>query len=338
MTSPRSLRVTVVAHGDTVHHRRFAGAIIARGHRVRVVRWDDLRNEDDPLSLLEAALTESDPDVVLAGPVPTVAADVVEATDRPVVVASWGSDLLVDARRDPGVRERATVALTRAAAILVDSRAVAQMAMELGAAGEKMVRFPWGVDLTRFHWCPLPPLVSRLKVVSLRSLEPCYRVDVLIAAMVTAPHVELLVLGDGSAATALKHRADAIGVADRVTFVGAVDERAVVDALRGAHVYVSTVPMDGTSVSLLQALAIGRPSIVVDNASNREWIAHGVTGWLTPVGDVDALAEALRVAHADPVALQSSAKLGRTVVERDADWTVHATTLCETIERVAVCQ
>lgn len=336
MTSPRPLTVTVVADGDTVHHRRFARAIIARGHRVRVVRWDDLRNEDEPLSLLEAALAESDPDVVLAGPVPTVAADVVEATDCPVVVASWGSDLLVDARRDPGLRERATVALTRASAILVDSRTVEQMAVELGAAEEKMVRFPWGVDLTTFRWCPLPPLVSRLKVVSLRSLEPSYRVDVLIAALATAPHVELLVLGDGSAATDLKHTADAIGVADRVTFVGAVDERAVVDALRGAHVHVSTAPMDGTSVSLLQALAIGRPSIVADNASNREWIAHGVTGWLTPVGDVDALAEALRVAFAEQAALQSSAERGRSVVERDADWSVHAMTLCETIERMAV--
>ena len=338
MTAQRPLGVTIVAHGDTVHHRRFARAIIARGHRVTVVRWDHLRNQVDPLSSLEAALAESDPDAVLAGPVPTVAADVVGVTDCPVVVASWGSDLLVDARRDPSLSERATFALTRAAAIFVDSRTVAQMAMELGAAREKIVRFPWGVDLEMFRWSPLPPLSSRLKVVSLRSLESSYRVDVLIAAMATAPRIELLVLGDGSAAKALQSTADAIGVADRVNFGGVVDERATAAALRRAHVHVSTAPMDGTSVSLLQALAIGRPSIVVDNASNREWIEHGVTGWLTPVGDVDALAEALQVAHADPAVLQLSAERGRIVVERDADWSVHATTLCETLERAAVRQ
>lgn len=333
MTASRPLRVTIVAHGDTVHHRRFARAIIARGHHVRVVRWDNLQNEDNHLCLLDTALAESDADVVLAGPVPTVAADVVQVTSCPVVVASWGSDLLVDARRDLGLRERAKVALLRATAILIDSRTVAHMAMELGAAKEKMVRFPWGVDLEIYRWEPLPPLGSRLKVVSLRSLEADYRVDVLIAAMATAPQVDLLVLGDGGAAMDLQRTAEAIGVADRITFRGLVDEQAIPEALRAAHVHVSTAPVDGTSVSLLQALATGRPSIVVDNASNREWIDHGVTGWVTPVGDADALAEALQAAHAAPGVLHTIAQRGRTVVERDADWTVHATTLCETLEK-----
>lgn len=334
MTAQRPLRVTIVAHGDTVHHRRFARAIIARGHRVTVVRWDYLRDQVDPLSSLEAALAESDPDVVLAGPVPTVGADVVGLTNCPVVVASWGSDLLVDAPRDPSLSERATVALTRAAAIFVDSRTVAQMAMELGAAREKIVRFPWGVDLEMNGWNPLPAFGGRLKVVSLRSLEASYRVDVLITAMGMAPNVELRILGGGSAEIDLRRAAKASGVADRVEFGGLVDEQATVEELRSAHIHVSTAPIDGSSVSLLQALAVGRPSIVVDNAPNREWIEHGVTGWFTPVGDPSALADALQVAHASSELLQAISARGRALVEQYADWSVHAATLCDTLESV----
>ena len=334
MTSPRSLRVTVVAHGDTVHHRRFARAISARGHRLTTVRWDELRSRDDPSAALVAALATSEPDVVLAGPVPTVAADVVAATHRPVVAASWGSDLLVDARRDPDLAERAATALTRAAAVLVDSRTVAHAAVELGADEGAIVRFPWGVDLDEHARHPLPPLGERLRAVSLRRLEPGYRIDVLIEAMAASPHVDLHVLGDGSAGAELRRMAEATGVADRVTFAGLVDERATVDALRAAHLHVSTAPMDGSSISLLQALAVGRPSIVVDNPSNREWIEHGVTGWLTPVGDPAALADALRRAHADTARLGSMAERGRALAERDADWSAHATMLCETLERV----
>lgn len=334
MTAPRSLKVTVVAHGDTVHHRRFVRAIIGRGHRVTTVRWDGLPSTDDPQSSLTAALASSAPDVVLAGPIPTVAADVVMATDCPVVVASWGSDLLVDARRDPALAERSTVALTRAAAVLVDSRTVAQTALDLGATMDTVVRFPWGVDLDEHGWSPPPRLGDHLKVVSLRRLEPGYRVDVLIAAMAKAPHVHLQVLGEGSAATELQRSALASGVANRVTFAGLVDEWVTVTALRAAHVHVSTAPTDGTSISLLQALAVGRPSIVVDNASNREWIEHGVTGWLTPVGDPAALADALREANADLAVLQAMSERGRALVEREADWSAHAITLCETLESV----
>jgi L-malate glycosyltransferase len=332
MTASRPLKVTIVAHGDTVHHRRFVRAIIDRGHWVTNVRWDGLHGTDDARSSLIAALAASAPDVVLAGPVPTVAADVVMATDCPVVVASWGSDLLVDARRDLALAERATVALTRASAVLVDSRTVEQTALELGATTDRIVRFPWGVDLEQHAWSPPPPPGDRLKVVSLRRLEPSYRIDVLIAALLEAPHVELEVLGDGSAAAELQRRADASGVEDRVSWSGFVDERSTVAALRAAHVHVSTAPMDGTSISLLQALAIGRPSIVVDNAPNREWIEHGATGWLAPVGDPAALAACLRVAHADPTVLLAMSERGRARAERDADWSTHALTLCETLE------
>lgn len=335
MTSARPRRVTVVAHGDTVHHRRFVRAIVGRGHRVTTVRWDDLRSSVDPESALVAALADSMPDVVLAGPVPTVAADVLAATDKPVVVTSWGSDLLVDAQHDREAGERATFALRRAAAVLVDSRTVARAAEHLGAPADRIVRFPWGVDLDEHHWCPVPPLGDRLNVVSLRRLEPNYRVEVLIEAVAQVPGLHLEVLGDGSAAAGLRRRAAALGVAHRVSFAGLVEERATVNALRAAHLHVSTSPMDGTSISLLQALAVGRPSIVVDNPSNREWVEHGVTGWLTPAGDPEALAEVLRGATAGSEALQEISQRGRVLVEREADWSVHAESLCDTIESVA---
>lgn len=334
MTPARPLRVTVVAHDDTVHHRRFVRAIVERGHQVTTVRWDDLKSAVDPESALFSALADSMPDVVLAGPVPTVAADVLAATNKPVVVTSWGSDLLVDAQHDREVAERATFALTRAAAVLVDSRTVARAAEQFGAPEDRIVRFPWGVDLDEHHWYPVPPIGDRTNVVSLRRLEPNYRVEVLIEAVAQVPELHLEVLGDGSAAAGLRRKAVALGVAERVSFAGLVEERATVNALRTAHLHVSTSPMDGTSISLLQALAVGRPSIVVDNPSNREWVEHGVTGWLTPAGDPDALAAVLRVASSGSEALEEISKRGRMLVEREADWSVHAKSLCDTVESV----
>jgi glycosyltransferase involved in cell wall biosynthesis len=335
MSPPRPLRVTVVADGDTVHHRRFARAIVDRGQELVTVRWDRLRAAEKVLARLAGEIRASQPDVVLAGPVPTVAADVIAATDAPVVVASWGSDLLVDAARDRTLAIRAATALASAAAVLVDCRTVEDEALRLGARADRIVRFPWGIDLSENRQHPIPPLGDGLKAVSLRSLEPGYRVEVLVTAA-AAVDVEVSILGDGSARDELRALAAELGVSDRVRFLGRVDEAGAVLALQRAHLHVSTAPSDGSSISLLQAHAVGRPSLVVDNRSNREWVEHGRTGWLVPVGDPTALAAALEGAKRSFESLPDMARQGRALVEREADWEVHAVTLVETLEGAAM--
>jgi glycosyltransferase involved in cell wall biosynthesis len=332
--APRPLRVTVVADGDTVHHRRFERAIEGHGHVVWTVRWDELPAPARGGEQLAREIAGSRPDVVLAGPVPSVAADVVEATEAPVVVASWGSDLLVDAASDRTLAARASKALSRATAVIVDCRTVEAEAHRLGAPLNRIVRFPWGVDLSLNRLHPFPSFGERLRVVSLRSLEPSFRVDVLIAAA-AAVDVDVTILGDGSAEEDLRHLSRELDVAERVRFAGRVDEAGAARALAEAHLHISTAPSDGSSVSLLQALAVGRPSVVVDNPSNREWIDHGRTGWLVPAGDAAVLAEVIGVARASG-ALLEIAERGRALVERDADWAVHSRTLVRTLEEAAV--
>jgi glycosyltransferase involved in cell wall biosynthesis len=335
MMDPRPLRVVIVADGDTVHHRRFARAIAGHGHVVSTIRWDELPVSGRGGESLSRAIAESRPDVLLAGPVPTVAADVVAATSVPVVVASWGSDLLVDVVVDATLAARASSALTRAASILVDCRTVEAEAVRRGASASRVVRFPWGIDLRMNRLHPLPKLGQRLRVVSLRSLEPGYRVDVLVAAAAEID-VDVTILGDGSAAEDLRRLAAELDVEERVRFLGRVDEVGAAHALEKAHLHVSTTPSDGSSISLLQALAIGRPSVVVDNPSNREWIDHGRTGWLVPAGEPAALAAAIEMARSSPLVLAEMAERGRALVEREADWAIHAQTLVRTLEEAVV--
>ena len=336
MNTLRPLRVTVVADDDTVHHHRFARAIIDRGHAVVTVRWDRLSVSEVGVGRLAKHIEESRPDIVIAGPVPTVAADVVAGTDLPVIVVSWGSDLLVDAARDRMLAIRARRALTSAAVVLVDCRTVEDAAIRLGAPRDRIVRLPWGVDLSMNRRCALPPFNERFKVVSLRSLEPSYRVEVLVSAA-AAVDIDVTILGDGSAQEKLRGMAAELGVLDRVRFCGRVNEASVIRALNEAHLHVSTAPSDGTSVSLLQALAVGRPSVVVDNLSNREWIEHGRTGWLVPEGDPAALAAALESARrSSPSTLREMADEGRRLAEREADWENHKVTLLETVEGSAM--
>lgn len=331
-TSP--LRVTLVADGFNVHHERFARAIRQHGHTVSVVRWDLAVTASRRHESLGGMIASTRPHVVLAGPIPTVAADVVSLGCAPVVATAWGSDLLLDTSHDAAKAARARVVLREASAVIVDSRSVQQAAEDLGAPPARLVRFPWGIDLAAFQMRPRARDRGSLKLASLRSLEPHYRVDVLLDASAQCD-VQLSVVGGGSEATNLQRMAGELGIARRTRFYGKVSETRAADLLAEADIHVSTSPYDGTSVSLLQALAIGRPSIVVDNPSNREWISHRRTGWLYPSGDSAALADVIKSASASRSELAAMAVRGRRVVEREADWAAHSRTLVRTLLHAA---
>jgi glycosyltransferase involved in cell wall biosynthesis len=61
--------------------------------------------------------------------------------------------------------------------------------------------------------------------------------------------------------------------------------------LAQSDIYVYTSPYDGTSVSLLEALASGVFPVVTDIPSNREWIADGDNGFLVPEENESLLAK-----------------------------------------------
>jgi len=85
-----------------------------------------------------------------------------------------------------------------------------------------------------------------------------------------------------------------------------------------ADIYVTPSHVDGSSVSLMEAMACGLPTIASDIPANAEWIAEGQTGWLFPDGDHHALAELLL--QTPSFNLSPVGKRARKVAEKRADW------------------
>ena len=105
---------------------------------------------------------------------------------------------------------------------------------------------------------------------------------------------------------------------DRVQFAGQVRQDDLPDYYCSADLYVSASHSDGSSVSLMEALASGLPAIVSDIPGNREWITPGEQGWLFPDGDDEALASLILQAYRSaPLPALSSR---RQLAEQRADW------------------
>ena len=279
---------------------------------------------------LKRVIADVKPDLVHAGSIQTAAFLTALSGFQPLVSMSWGSDMLVDAERSPLMRLITRFTLDRTSILFGDCQAVRRKAEKFGFPGDNVSLFPWGVDLQLFSPGPASQLRTQLGwndkfvLLSNRSWEPLYGVDVLARAFVRAaqqaPELRLLLLGSGSQENLLRQLLSSNHIQDKVYFGGRVSNDSLTDFYRSADLYVSASHSDGSSVSLMEALGCGKPVLVSDIPGNLEWITHGKQGYVFQDNNEKALAEGILRALNNRHRLPEMELCARKLAEARADW------------------
>jgi len=208
---------------------------------------------------------------------------------------------------------------------------------------ERIVQFPWGIK--RGSFSPQGPR-ERLDLkpdaftfISTRAWEPLYDTDILLQAFCHAyskkNRLRLLLLGDGSSAERVRSFIAEHELKGVVIAPGTIASTGTSRWFRAANAYVSCARSDGTSVSLLEAMATGLPAIVTDLPSNREWITEDENGWLVSAGSSEKFAEKLlRAASLPPHELTAISERNQKTVAERADWDKNFPTLLRLYERL----
>jgi glycosyltransferase involved in cell wall biosynthesis len=352
-------RILYFSRNYTVHDHRFLSALARtehqasylqlerRGHatedralppEVDILHWAGGQKPatlGDGLRLLldlKRILRKIRPDIILAGPLQRAAFLVALSGFRPLVSMSWGYDLLVDARRNHWWAWVTRYTLRHSACMVGDCNTIRQLAIAYGMPDERIVTFPWGVDIQ--HFSPAPGRESTptsdgsspkpFTLLSTRGWEPIYGVGIIAQAFVVAaqqrPELCLVMLGNGSQAGKLRQIFQRGGVEERVYFPGQVGQDNLPRYYRDADLYLSASHSDGTSISLLEAMACGVPALVSDIPGNREWVTPGENGWWFPDGDADVLAQAILQAIEQREQLPEMGRRARRIAEERADW------------------
>jgi len=316
----------------------------------REFRWSDL-----PRLVLDfrRVVKRLKPDIVHAGPIQTCAFIAVLSGFRPILTKSWGYDLVKDADSSKWMQWVTRYTLKRSSFFTSDANVTRDKAVAFGMKPENIVVFPWGVNIERFH--PVKEekpkktakaksqksKVESRKGVTLfcnRTWEPIYGIDVLAKAFVkvaqTNPDVNLILLGGGSQGANIRKVLMNGGVMERVHFGGQVGQRDLPRWYHMADIYISPSHVDGSSVSLLEALACGMPCLVSDIAGNKEWVEDGVNGWLFRDGNADDLAEKILHAIKSKRSFGRIGKAARQTAEERADWKKNFGKLLDAYERV----
>jgi glycosyltransferase involved in cell wall biosynthesis len=197
----------------------------------------------------------------LAGPLHTVTRHLVGLPG--VVGLSWGHDLT-----DLAAEGADLTWLAELDGLIVDSSVNRRIAEASGVQHQCLTYLPWGLELDAFPMAgPRTPnvdlgLPTAVRVVlSMRAHEPLYRVadiiDAFAIARASVPDLALVIGHSGSLTDDLQRRVSGLGLESHVRFIGTVDEQEMPALLRMAACYVTASRVDGTSVTLLQAMACG---------------------------------------------------------------------------------
>lgn len=304
-------------------------------HRVREITWRPRGKKThwyeypSYSKALQQIIEEYHPDIIHAGPIQRVASIAARIRFHPLITMSWGSDLLVEADRNFFWKSVTRKTLNHSDVLITDCNVVTEKAKQFGFPKKKIVQFPWGVDLQLFS--PGSGRKTRKElgwnenfiIFSNRSWEPIYGVDDVIRAFIMASRkdnrIRLIMAGTGSQKTFIHNLITENGLCDHVYFPGKVHQRELPELYRAADIYVSASHSDGSSVSLLEAMACGCPVLVSDIPGNCEWVKSGENGWLFSDGNFDDLASKLLEIQRIPVFKRMKAK-NRAIAEKKANW------------------
>ena len=239
------------------------------------------------------------PELVLAGPLQRSALLIALTGYKPLVSMSWGYDLIYDAQRNALWSWMTRYTLSKSSVMIGDCTTIRNLAVEYGMPAERIITFPWGVDLEKYS--PKGDSYQASKnqgfftLLSTRGWEPIYGTKMIAEAFIKAatsrPDIRLVMLGNGSQQAEIKQLFQQAGVINRVSTPGVVNQNGLPQYYHDADLYVSASHSDGSSISLLEAMSSGIPVLVSDIAGNAEWVTSSENGWLFPDGDVDALAQ-----------------------------------------------
>jgi glycosyltransferase involved in cell wall biosynthesis len=189
----------------------------------------------------------------------------------------------------------------------------------------KVFVIPNGVDTDRFRRRPpnealrqqlgLSPQAAVVGIVAALRPEKDHELFLRVAARVgrSVPGTQFMIVGGGELQPRLEQTAADMGIRPAVHFLGTRSD--IPELLSLVDVSVLTSKMEASPVTLLEAMACGKPCVAPRIGSIPETIVDGETGYLTPPSDESELAAAIVRLLTDPLRMVRFGENARRRVE-----------------------
>lgn len=223
--------------------------------------------------------------------------------NKPVVITARGTDInLIPGYAIP--RQLIRWAGRHAAGMITVCEALRKTMIGLGMDGQRITTLRNGVDLEQFR--PVDRAARRhalglggFTLFSVGHLVPVKGHDLVIGALPLLPDTRLLIAGDGPERASLTQQAERMGVADRVSFLGALPQTGLRDYYGAADALVLASSREGWANVLLESMACGTPVVASNVSGNPEVVTSPESGILMPERTPQGIASAVNLLRAN---------------------------------------
>ncbi|MFG6519369.1 glycosyltransferase [Sulfitobacter sp. 1A13496] len=250
------------------------------------------------------------------------------------IVIHWHADIEDKGVIGQMVRPIERAMLRRANVVVATTEAYAEASEVLAPFSDRVRVIPIGI--ADVDTKPKFETVSPPYVIFIGRLVPYKGLGVLLDAIASVQSdAEFRIIGIGPQESWLREKALRLGIEDRVMFMGRVEEHRLQNLLAGAAVFClpSINRLEAFGVVLLEAMRAGRALVATDiPGSGVPWVNS--TGINVPVGNPQALAEALDNLLAHPGEAARLGKLARARFEREFSRDVMSARFLELYEQL----
>ncbi len=276
-------------------------------------------------------VNEFKPDIIHTGYVWQVGILAANSGFHPHLAMPWGSDILLEPDKSFILKKLVAKVMKTCDHVQCDAEFVKKKIMgDYGLPDEKITVFPWGIDLEQFKVSNRDAARKALKLDSdkfilifNRHFEPVYGINFLLEAYRKFSEgkddVMLLMLSDGSGKNDVLKYITEKGLEDKIRITGRIPNKELPELLNAADVYISPSLSDGTSLSLLEAMACGLGLIVTDVPAIKEWV-YSSNGLMVEKGNAEELTRSMEEYYCNRNLIGLHGKKSIDIAKDRADW------------------
>lgn len=271
------------------------------------------------------------PDIVHTGYVWQVGILAALHNVHPHLSMPWGSDILIQPQKNPVKKVIVRKVMRQCDFIHCDAEAVKmKIISDYSVDKKKITVFPRGIDLSLFK--PQDRYLCRRQlglekdyfiVIFNRHLSPIYGVFDMLEGFRKfcegKQDTQLLLVSDGELKDRVMKFIEDNNLQSKILLKGRVPNSELPFYLNAADVYLTTSLSDGTSLSLLEAMAIGNGIITTDVPSLLEWTSFD-NALVVPRKNPQGISEALEKYYSNGDLITKHARISRQIAADKADW------------------
>lgn len=259
---------------------------------------------------------------------------------HPFVISAWGTDVMKFPEKNFAAKAILSFNFKKADLLCATSYTIKEYIARI--TDKAVTVIPFGIDVATFSPQKTESLFpdGSFVIGSIKLLEPLYNINILVRAFARLqekyPALRLLIVGQGTAEKQLKELSAGLGISEKVVFTGRIPFQQISKYYNMLHVLVNISEYESFGVSVIEAMACGKPVVVTNVGGLKEIVKDDSLGLKVEVGSMEQTAEAIEKLMLDKALYAGISDNVRRYVTETYNWHGNLDQMIDAYERLII--